>query len=261
MIRPSASTRSPARRMMALAAAPVAFTMLAFAAPAALAQSNTQVVPIHAMTAAPSLNLSAFGETRVAPDMATINFGVMTEAVTAADAMSQNATRMNQVMEALRRAGIEARDIQTSNLNLQPQYTYAENQPPVLRGYQVTNQVTVKIRDLTRVGRTADAVVGAGVNQIDSISFGLNDPTEAENAARRAAVVSLRQKAELYAQALGVPLGQIRNLSEGGGYAPTPPVPMFAVRAQAMDMAGNTSVSGGELTIRVDITGVYDIGR
>ena len=121
------------------------------------------------MTERPSLNLSAYGEVKTAPDMATITFGVQTEAPTAQAAMQQNAEQMTRVMAALRRAGINERDVQTSGLNLQAQYDYQENQPPRLRGYQAVNRVTATINDLDRVGTTADAVVAAGVNQIDGI--------------------------------------------------------------------------------------------
>jgi len=230
----------------------------------ALAQSQPgggAPLVVQAVVDRPSLNLSAYGEAKIAPDMATINFGVMTEAATAAEAMSQNTARMNQVMAALRRAGVEERDIQTSGLNLQPQYTYRPEQTPELRGYQAINRVTVKLYQLDRVGRTADAVVSAGVNQIDGISFGLRDPQAAEDAARRDAVRALQAKARLYAEALGQPLGQLRSLTEGGGYAPRPPMPMYArAEVASMDASGN-SVAPGELTVRIDITGIYDLGR
>ena len=236
---------------------------VALSAPAALAQSQPDggaPMMIHAMAERPALNLSAYGEVKTAPDMATISFGVVTEATTAAEAMSQNATRMNQVMAALRRAGIEARDVQTSGLNLSAQYDYVQNEPPRLRGYQASNQVTVIINDLTRVGTTADAVVAAGVNQINGIGFGLRDPSAAENQARQIAVRNLQAKASLYAQALGVELGGIRSLSEGGGYSPPVPRVMYA-RAEMAQDAGSTPVAAGELTVRIDITGVYDLNR
>lgn len=249
-------------RSLMLGGALMALT--AFAAPAAMAQSQPNggaPLTIQAVTERPSLNLSAYGEVKTAPDMATINFAVVTEATTAAEAMSQNATRMNQVMAALRRAGIEARDVQTSGLNLSAQYDYVQNEPPRLRGYQASNQVTVIINDLTRVGTTADAVVSAGVNQINGIGFGLKDPSAAENQARQIAVRNLQAKAALYAQALGTPLGGIRSLSEGGGYTPRPPMPMYAARAEMAMDAGSTPVAVGELTVRIDITGIYDLNR
>jgi len=235
---------------------------LTMSAAPVLAQNAVAAGPlqVHAMAQHPALNLNASGEVKVAPDMATITFGVLTEAKTAQEAMAQNAVRMTQVAAALRRAGIGERDIQTSGLNLSPQYDYVENQPPRLRGYQASNRVTVNIYDLDAVGSTADAVVAAGVNQIDGIGFGLRDPKAAEDAARRLAVQALQSKARLYAEALGVSLGGIRSLSEGGGYSPPPPMPMYTMRAQSMDSA-STPVSAGELTVRIDIAGVYDLGR
>ena len=264
MNRPAAAAAAPAvsNRLLLMSGAVMAAAAL-FAAPAARAQSQPEggaPMVIHAVADRPALNLSAYGEVRTAPDMATISFGVVTEATTAAEAMSQNAARMNEVMAALGRAGIEARDVQTSGLNLSAQYDYVQNEPPRLRGYQASNQVTVIINDLTRVGRTADAVVAAGVNQINGIGFGLKDPTTAENQARQIAVRNLQGKAALYAQALGVELGGIRSLSEGGGYSPRPPQPMYARAEMAMD-AGSTPVTPGELTVRIDITGVYDLNR
>ena len=257
------SLSAVSNRALVIGGALMATAALLVAAPAAHAQSQPQggsPLTIQAVTERPSLNLSAYGEVKAAPDMATINFAVVTEATTAAEAMSQNATRMNQVMVALRRAGIEARDVQTSGLNLSAQYDYVQNEPPRLRGYQANNRVTVIINDLTAVGTTADAVVAAGVNQIDGIAFGLKDPSSAENLARQIAVRNLQAKAALYAQALGVELGGIRSLSEGGGYSPQPQ-PMFARAEMAMDAGGSTPVAAGQLTVRIDITGVYDLGR
>ena len=271
---PRSLARVQAQPRRAASALPVLAFGLALAgataltAPAAMAQTPSNPVTasptqstIQMIQTQPSLNLNAVGEVRVAPDMATITFGVVTEAATAQEAMAQNATRMNQVAAALRRAGVAERDIQTSGLNLQAQYDYQENQPPKLRGYQASNRVTVRVMDLTKVGATVDAVVAAGVNQIDGVGFGLKDPTTAENEARTKAVQALQAKARLYAQALGVQLGGIRSLNEGGGYTPQPPMPMFAMRAQAMDSGGGTSVSGGELSVKIEVTGVYDIVR
>ncbi|NBW06657.1 MAG: SIMPL domain-containing protein [Caulobacteraceae bacterium] len=247
-------------RTLAVGGALMAATALT--APAAFAQSvgNAPVSStIQMIQTQPSLNLSATGEVKVAPDMATITFGVVTEAATAQEAMAQNATQMTRVAAALRRAGIAERDIQTSGLNLQAQYDYVQNEPPRLRGYQATNRVTVNINDLTKVGTTADAVVAAGVNQIDGISFGLKDPKTAEDQARRLAVQALQAKARLYAEALGVQLGGIRSLNEGGGYAPQPPMPVFAMARMQSAGADSTPVSAGELSVKIDITGVYDI--
>lgn len=214
---------------------------------------------VRIMAHMPALNLAAHGEVKVQPDKADITFGVMTEAATAAEAMSENASRMAEVMRALTRAGIAERDIQTSGLNLHAQYDYQQNEPPRLRGYQATNRVTVLVRDVSRVGTTADAVVTAGVNQIDGISFGLIDATDAENQARQLAVHALQSKAQVYAQATGLRLAGLRSLTEGGGYQPQPPMPMYRMAAVAQDAAASTPVAAGELTVRIDITGVYDL--
>jgi uncharacterized protein YggE len=233
--------------------------VIGLSAPAAVAQSAPAApMPVHAMAALPALNLSAHGEVKVAPDMATLTFGVMTEAPTAQAAMADNARRMTEVFAALRRAGIEERDIQTSGLNLSAQYDYPQNEPPRLRGYQASNRVTVAILDLTEVGTVADAVVAAGVNQIDGIGFGLRDPGAAEDQARVLAVRALQDKARLYARALGVELGGIRSLNEGGGYSPQPPMPVFAMARMEMADA-STPVAAGQLTVRIDITGTYDL--
>jgi uncharacterized protein YggE len=242
-----------------LRAAALGLALSAAAAPAVLAQAAPPAADT--MFKATTLNLSAYGETRVAPDMATITLGVMTEGKTAAEAMQANATRMASVMASLRKAGIADKDIQTSNLNLNPQYRYQENQPPVLVGYQASNNVTITVHDLKRLGAAVDASVGAGANQVNGVAFGLDDPTAAENAAREAAVKALGAKAELYARATGHRISRLVSLSEGGGYAPPPPMPMerFAMAAQAKD--AGTSISGGELKVRIDISGLYELTR
>ncbi len=229
------------------------------AAPAAMAQAAPPAADT--MFRATTLNLSAYGETKVAPDMATITLGVMTEGKTAAEAMQANATRMNAVVASLRKAGIPDKDIQTSNLNLNPQYRYQENQPPVLVGYQASNNVTVTVNDLKRLGPAVDATVNAGANQVHGISFGLSDPTAAENAAREAAVKALAAKADLYAKATGYRISRLVSLSEGGGYAPQPPMPMVAYAAKREMADAGTSISAGEMKVRIDISGLYELAR
>lgn len=228
------------------------------AAPAALAQAAPTAA--ESMFRATTLNLAAYGETRIAPDMATISLGVMTEAKTAQAAMQANATQMAKVVEALRRAGIAAKDIQTSGLNLSPQYVYEQNVPPRLNGYQASNQVTITVHDLARLGQAVDATVSAGANQVHGISFGLDDPTAAENAAREAAVKALAAKAELYARATGHRISRLVTLSEGGSSYPNPP-PMPMLAMQRMEKSADTSISPGELKVRVDVTGLYELSR
>jgi hypothetical protein len=240
-------------------AAVLSALLAATAAPAALAQAAPPAA--ETMFRATTLNLAAYGETRVAPDMATISLGVTTQAATAQAAMQANATQMTKVVDALKRAGIAAKDIQTSGLNLNPQYVYQENQPPKLTGYQASNQVTVIVHDLARLGPAVDATVSSGANQVNGISFGLDDPTAAENAAREQAVKALADKAQLYARATGYRVARLVTLSEGGGAYPIqPPMPMADFASARMAKAG-TPVSAGELKVRVDITGLYELAR
>ena len=233
------------------------------AAPAVLAQPAPPAAPPSAdtMFRATTFNLSAHGETRVEPDMATITLGVMTEGRTAAEAMAANSTRMTAVVASLKKAGIAEADIQTSNLNLNPQYRYEQNKSPILTGYQASNQVTVRVLDLKKLGQAVDATVNAGANQIHGISFGLVDSTAAENAAREAAVKALAAKVELYARATGHRVTRLVSLSEGGGYIPRPPMPMAEMAAQRSFAKDSTPVSGGELTVRIDISGLYEVTR
>ena len=245
-----------ARRMPAFALpALIGGALLMGAAAPALAQ-NTD-----AAFKSTTFSLSAYGETRVAPDMATINLGVQTDAPTAADALKANGVRMNQVMAALKKAGIAERDIQTSNLNLNAQYAYEQNQPPKLTGYQASNQVTITVRDLSKLGAAVDATVNAGANTVNGISFGLVNPQVAEDAARLEAVKALQAKAELYGRATGYKTVRLVNLSEGGGYMPAPPpVPMMAF-AGKREMADSTSIAGGELKVRIDVSAVYEVSK
>jgi uncharacterized protein YggE len=236
---------------LALAAGPLA-------AGSALAQTSPAAAD--SVFRATTLNLSAYGETRIAPDMATINLGVIGEAPTAAAALSANSAKMNKVMAALKKAGIADKDIQTSGLNLNPQYVYNQNEPPRLTGYQASSQVTVTVRDLARLGASVDATVSAGADQVNGVSFGLADPSAAEDAARLEAVKALSAKADLYAKATSHRVLRLVSLNEGGGYTPAPP-PMPVMAMARMEKADATSVAPGELRVRIDVTGLYELTR
>jgi uncharacterized protein YggE len=236
-------------------AAALSLVLCSAAAPAALAQSASAEAAFRATT----LNVSAYGETRVAPDMATISLGVTTEAETAQGAMQANAARMSQVMAALKKGGFGPRDVQTSQLSVEPQYVYEQNKPPRLTGYRASNVVTLTVRDLAKLGAAVDATVEAGANQMGGVSFGLSDPTAAENAAREKAVAALAAKADLYAKATGHRVLRLVSLSEGGGYSPPPPMPMVAMAARYEK--ADTAVSPGEMRVRVDVSAVYELAR
>jgi uncharacterized protein YggE len=130
-----------------------------------------------------------------------------------------------------------------------------------MTGYQASNLVTITVRDLAKLGATVDAVVAAGANEINGIGFGLANPQAAEDAARQAAVKALTAKAGLYAQATGHRVQRLVNLSESGGYTPQPPRPMVMMRMAADAAQAPTAIQGGELTVRIDVSGVYELAR
>ncbi|MEY4255291.1 MAG: hypothetical protein RLZZ141_518 [Pseudomonadota bacterium] len=218
----------------------------------AIGAASAQTQP----TALPLLHLSASGEVKAAPDRAAISVGVRTLAPAAAQAMAQNRERMAKVMATLIKQGVAARDIQTSAIDLSPQYIYVQNEPPKLTGYQASNALTIMVNDLPRLGPVLDAVVEAGVNQVNGISFGLKNAQGLEDAARLAAVKALKAKADLYAGATGHRTVRLVSLSEGGGSPEPRPMVMMAMAKMSAD-SGSTPVSGGELTVRIDVSGDY----
>jgi uncharacterized protein YggE len=201
------------------------------------------------------LEVSATGRVSRAPDQAVIRAGVVTQAATAAAATQENAARMAQVIASLKSAGIQPRDLSTSNVSLQPQYRYADNQPPVVTGYQASNSVSVKFRDIARSGAVLDALVKAGANQIDGPALSLSQPDAALDAARADAVARAKARAALYAQAAGLRVERIVSISEAGendGGQPQPPV-MFRVRAMAAESNAATQVLPGETDVTATI--------
>ena len=203
------------------------------------------------------LDVVATGEVSRVPDIARINAGVVTQAPTATAAIEQNARRMNAVRSALRRAGIADRDIQTSNVSLNPDYRYVENQSPQLVGYRAGNEVTVRFRDIANTGRILDALVAQGANQINGPMLGLDKPEAALDEARTAALRTAQARAELYARALGKRVRRVLSVSEAGiGHQPVPR-PMAEARG-ASDMA-QTKIDPGEQIVSISLTVSYEL--
>src|SRR5690606_8928124 len=153
--------------------------------------------------------VSATAEATRVPDVASISTGVVTQAGDANAAMRANAEQMDKVMAAIKAAGISERDVQTSGIHLNPQYKYAENQPPAITGYQAGNTVNVKVRDLSKLGKVLDAFVASGANQVNGPSFEVDKPEEAYDEARLAALQKARARAKTYADALGLKVRRI----------------------------------------------------
>ena len=204
-----------------------------------------------------TLTVAAEGRVTRAPDIAEVSGGVVTSAPTAAAAMAENTVRMNAVVAAVKKAGIADRDIQTTGLNLQPQYRYADNQPPVLTGYQVTNTVSLRLRKLVEAGRLLDTLVGVGANQIGGPNFSVDAADEALDEARVAAVKMARTRAQLYAQAAGLRIKRIVSISESGAIEPGPRPMMVMARAVRMEAA--PMVAPGEVALGVNVTMVFEL--
>jgi len=199
---------------------------------------------------APVATISVSGEAQmsVAPDLAQIDAGVSTEAKTAREASEANNTTMGKVLLALKGAGIDEKDFQTSRLSLQPQYAPNRNGPNAIVGYQASNRVTIKLRDVTKVASTIDTLVGAGANNIGGINFMVSAASKLLDDAREQAIADARRKAEIYAKAAGVTLGSPVSISEEGAPGPMP------FRKMAAGMAASAPVAQGEETLHVTVS-------
>ncbi|MBR0716991.1 SIMPL domain-containing protein [Bradyrhizobium liaoningense] len=198
--------------------------------------------------------ISVSGEATVsaAPDLAHIDAGVATDAKTAKEASDANNAAMGKVLLALKGAGIDEKDYQTSRLSLQPQYATSSKVSEVQRGivsFRASNRVTVRIRDVTKVASVIDTLVTSGANDVGNISFEVTQASKLLDGAREQALADARRKAEIYAKAAGVTLGAPLAITEGGGA-----VPMFKGRMTAAPMAAApVPIAPGEETLSVSV--------
>jgi len=184
----------------------------------------------------------------VPPDQAQIDGGVTSDAKTAREASDANNAAMGKVLLALKGAGIDEKDYQTSRLSLQPQYAPNRSGPSPVVGYRASNRVTVKLRDVAKVANIVDVLVGAGANELGGINFMVSQASKLLDDAREKAIADARRKAEIYAKAAGVALGEPLNISEEGGSGP----PVF--RSKMAPMAASAPVAQGEETLSVSVS-------
>lgn len=221
------------------------------------AAAFTAVLPVAALADDPArtISVTGSGEVAVKPDMATLSIGVRHEAPTAREALDLMTAGIGPVLARLTAAGIPDSDIQTGSLGLEPVYEYPEYGQPRVTGFAAHTSLTVTVHDIALVGQVLDAAVSDGANTLGGIGFGLADPDAALDLARVQAVADARARAELYAGAAGVELGEVLTLSEAGGYAPQP---MYDMRAE-MAMSAPVPVAAGEVTISAQVSIVYGI--
>lgn len=216
----------------------------------AVAAATLPGAPARAQTEPPSV-ISVTGEARISvpPDLAQIEGGVTSEARTAREASDANNAAMGKVLLALKGAGIDEKDYQTSRLSLQPQSSSNKisSGPPTIVGYRASNRVTIRLRDVTKVANVIDTLVGAGANDIGGISFMVSNASKLLDEAREQAIADARRKAEIYAKAAGVTLGAPLSISEGGA----PAAIVFRRMAAAPESA---PIAQGEETLQLSVS-------
>ena len=229
---------------------------LKFALPATILAAALASPALAQAEPPPAISVTGEGTVSVPPDLAQIDAGVASDAKTAKEAAEANNAAMGKVLAALRGAGIDEKDYQTSRLSLQPQYAPNRAGPQAVTGYRASNRVTIKVRDLTKVAGVIDTLVAAGANDIGNVGFTVSQPSKLLDEAREKAVADARRKAEIYAKAAGVTLGAPLDITEGG--APTPMFRSKMVAAAPMAVAG-TPIAQGEETLSVSVSMTWAI--
>lgn len=198
-----------------------------------------------------TISVSGVGRVKAEPDIATVTVGVTKQGEDAEEASQKAATAMDAVIAALLDLGIDEKDIQTTSLNLNPTYDWDDN-PPNIVGWDASNMVTITVRDIESVGDVVDAATEAGATNVNSISFSVEDPTDAEAQARTEAVNDAKAKADQLAEAADVTITAVQSISESGGQAP-PPV-YFEREEAAFDSAGaSTPVLPGQVELSISV--------
>lgn len=199
-----------------------------------------------------SVTVSATASVPAEPDIAHIATGVVSEAATAREALQRNSAAMKKVIDGLKEAGVDAKDIQTVNFSVEPRYQQGKDgRAPQINGYRVSNQVRITARDLAKLGELLDKVVDLGANQAGGISFEVSKAETLKDEARRQAVANARRRAELFAQAAGARIGEVITIAEDvieGG--PRPMVRARAMAAEAVPIEPGTQM----LEARVQVT-------
>lgn len=231
---------------------------LALAATMATFSPSMAQEPVHP----PRIVVAGEGEAAARPDMANLSLSVLREADTAREALEAASASMREVIAAMKEAGIADRDLQTSGIQINPRYVHPRPGSPDTEsrivGYQVTQTLSVRVRELERLGEIIDRSVDLGVNQGGGVAFGNQEPDATIAEARRRAVRDARTRAETLADAAGVTLGRIVEISEQPAMM-GPPRPFMA--RQAEDMAASIPIEAGENAYRVQVRLTFEIGE
>lgn len=224
--------------------------LVALVSSACVAVAPNEAMPRRIST----VTVAGSGTVSATPDQAEITTGVVTQAPTAAQALTANSQAMARLLQSLGNLGIGPRDIQTTNISVSPQRRAPkEGEPPEITGYEVNNQVRVRVRDLSRLGQVLDQQVSQGANLVYGIHFGLQEPAPLLDEARKRAMVDARRKADLYAAAASLKVGRVLSVQEAGI---TPPRPEPAPR---MTMSAAVPVAPGEQEVQTTVTVTFTL--
>lgn len=220
---------------------------------AACALAAPLIAPTTARAVERQITVSGDATVAVAPDIAMIRLGVTSQSKTAREASDANAKQMTSVLAAIKQAGIADRDVRTSRLSLQPQYDQSKPGAARLLGFQVTNQVTVRIREIDKLPSILDHAIAAGANEMSGIEFIVSEQSKLLDQARDDAIADARRKAGLYAKAAGVKLGSVTSIVEEGSNPPPRPV-MQTLRAGAVPVAPGEQMLRAAVTVTFELT-------
>jgi uncharacterized protein len=204
------------------------------------------------------VEVSGDGSVGAAPDFARVTLGVTSAGKNAGEAMAANAKAANALVSLIKTEGVAPIDIQTSELSISPMFPQAppgQQTAPTITGYSVSNNVTVTLRDIPRLGALLDKAVAAGANSIYGIGFGHNDPSALLDKARPLAVADARRKAEIYASAGGARIGRLMVLTEEAGRQ----MPVAFSRAYAAGAPAPTPIEAGEDKLTVTVTARFEL--
>lgn len=196
------------------------------------------------------ITVSATGYATAEPDQARLTTGVTAEADTAEAALAANTELMKKVVDGLKESGIDAKDIQTSNFSVQPRYTNPrDGAPPEINGYQVSNQVTILVRDIKSTGGLLDKLVKLGANQVHGLDFEVSKAETLKDDARKEAIANARRRAELLATAAGAGVGEVVTIAEETSFDGPRPMAMRAAKSDAAPIEAGTATLEARVTV------------
>lgn len=231
--------------MSALFARRLGLGLLVLTLPALAVPSLAQEKPMDR-----TVTVSATGEVAADPDVARISSGVSSEAKTAREALDRNSATMKKLIEGLKAAGVDAKDIQTSSFHIEPRYTDPrEGEAPAVNGYRVSNQVEIRARNLSKLGELLDQLVTLGANQMGGLSFEVSKAETLKDEARKAAVANARRRAELYAAAAGAAVGEVIAISEDVVHAGPRPYAKAAMAVQSVPIEAGSETLEARVTV------------